>query len=99
MKSKFIFLFLVYLNAGLISQSHAQAPATPDAASAHSSGTNGSSATTLTTTPPGIRPQNGEKDPQKESSSFMGDPSNLDPMKPKKENLKEDEEPVLEDIR
>ncbi|MBC7465311.1 MAG: LysM peptidoglycan-binding domain-containing protein [Bdellovibrio sp.] len=99
MKSKFIFLFLVYLNAGLISQSHAQAPATPDAAAAHSSGTNGSSTPTLTTTPPGVRPQNGEKDPQKESSSFMGDPSNLDPMKPKKENLKEDEEPVLEDIR
>lgn len=35
----------------------------------------------------------------KESSSFMGDPDPLDPLPVKKESLKEDEEPVLQDIR
>ncbi len=35
----------------------------------------------------------------KESSSFIGDPDPLDPLPLKKENLKEDEEPILEDIR
>lgn len=92
MKSKFIFLFLVYINAGLVTyagSAHAQAP----------TGNAAAPGPALTTTPPGVRPQNGENDPQKESSSFMGDPSNIDPMKPKKENLKEDDEPVLEDIR
>lgn len=34
-----------------------------------------------------------------ESSSFIGDPDNLDPLNPNRDNLKEDEEPVLEDIR
>lgn len=34
-----------------------------------------------------------------ESSSFMGDPDNIDPLNPNRENLKEDEEPVLEDIK
>lgn len=40
-----------------------------------------------TTTPPG------------ESSSFIGDPDNLDPLNPNRDNLKDDDEPVLEDIR
>lgn len=35
----------------------------------------------------------------KESSSFVPDPDSLDPLPVKKENLKEDVEPVLEDIR
>lgn len=35
----------------------------------------------------------------KESSSFVPDPDSLDPLPVKNENLKEDEEPVLEDIR
>ncbi|MBC7421324.1 MAG: LysM peptidoglycan-binding domain-containing protein [Bdellovibrio sp.] len=35
----------------------------------------------------------------KESSSFIGDADPLDPLPVKKENLKEDDEPVLEDIR
>ena len=35
----------------------------------------------------------------KESSSFVADPDSLDPLPVKKENLKEDEEPVLDDIR
>ena len=35
----------------------------------------------------------------KESSSFIADPDSLDPLPVKRENLKEDEEPVLEDIR
>ncbi len=34
-----------------------------------------------------------------ESSSFIGDPDPLDPMPVKNENLKEDDEPVLNDIR
>ena len=34
-----------------------------------------------------------------ESSSFIGDPDNIDPLNPTRENLKEDEEPVLEDIK
>ena len=34
-----------------------------------------------------------------ESSSFIPDPDNLDPLNPNRENLKEDEEPVLEDIK
>lgn len=38
-------------------------------------------------------------DLQKESSSFVADPDPLDPLPLKKESLKEDEEPVLEDIR
>ncbi len=35
----------------------------------------------------------------KESSSFVADPDSLDPLPVKKENLKEDDEPVLDDIR
>ncbi len=38
-------------------------------------------------------------DLQKESSSFVADPDPLDPLPLKKESLKEDEEPVLEDIK
>lgn len=34
-----------------------------------------------------------------ESSSFIGDPDNIDPLNPNRDNLKEDEEPVLEDIK
>ena len=37
--------------------------------------------------------------PPNESSSFIGDPDNLDPLNPNRDNLKDDEEPVLEDIR
>lgn len=33
-----------------------------------------------------------------ESSSFMGDPDNIDPLRPRNESLREDEEPVLQDI-
>lgn len=35
----------------------------------------------------------------KESSSFVADPDSLDPLPLKKESLKEDDEPVLEDIK
>lgn len=41
-----------------------------------------------------MRPRGAE-----ESSSFMGDPDPLDPLPVNRENLKEDDEPVLEDIR
>lgn len=34
-----------------------------------------------------------------ESSSFIGDPDNIDPLKANRDNIKEDEEPVLEDIK
>ncbi len=34
-----------------------------------------------------------------ESSSFIGDPDNIDPLNPNRENLKDDTEPVLEDIK
>lgn len=37
--------------------------------------------------------------PPNESSSFIGDPDNIDPLKPNSESIKEDEEPVLEDIK
>lgn len=50
-----------------------------------------------TTTAPPTRPR--IDDLQKESSSFVGDPDPLDPLPLKKESLKEDDEPVLEDIR
>lgn len=35
----------------------------------------------------------------KESSSFVGDPDSLDPLPLKKESLKEDDEPALDDIK
>lgn len=47
---------------------------------------------------PAVRPKP-PQDPNKESSSFMGDPENLDPLRSRQENLKDDAEPVLEDIR
>lgn len=47
---------------------------------------------------PGTRPR-ANHDEKKESSSFLGDADNLDPMQVKDENIKDDEEPVLEDIR
>lgn len=34
-----------------------------------------------------------------DSSSFIGDSDNIDPLNPNRENIKEDEEPVLEDIK
>jgi LysM repeat protein len=34
-----------------------------------------------------------------ESSSFNPDPDNIDPLNPRNENLKDDEEPVLDDIK
>lgn len=51
-------------------------------------------ATDIQSSEPVVRPRNAE-----ESSSFIGDPDPLDPLPVKKENLKDDEEPVLEDIR
>lgn len=33
-----------------------------------------------------------------ESSSFIGDPDNIDPLNPRNESLREDDEPVLEEI-
>lgn len=33
-----------------------------------------------------------------ESSSFIGDPDNIDPLNPRNENIRDDDEPVLEDI-
>lgn len=50
-----------------------------------------------TTAAPPTRPR--IDDLQKESSSFVGDPDPLDPLPLKKESLKDDDEPVLEDIR
>ncbi|MFZ3230309.1 MAG: LysM domain-containing protein [Pseudobdellovibrio sp.] len=47
---------------------------------------------------PVSRPRN-PADLNKESSSFIGDPDSLDVMPTKRENIKEDEEPILEDIR
>ena len=37
--------------------------------------------------------------PPNDSSSFIGDPDNIDPLNPNRDNLKEDAEPVLEDIK
>ncbi|AGH95190.1 LysM peptidoglycan-binding domain-containing protein [Pseudobdellovibrio exovorus] len=34
-----------------------------------------------------------------ESSSFIGDPDNIDPLNPRNENIKDDDEPVLDNIR
>lgn len=48
----------------------------------------------IPTSDPIVRPRDAE-----ESSSFMGDPDQLDPLPVNRENLKEDEEPVLDDIR
>lgn len=48
----------------------------------------------IPTSDPIVRPRDAE-----ESSSFMGDPDQLDPLLVNRENLKEDEEPVLDDIR
>ncbi len=45
-----------------------------------------------------VRPSS-DDELNKESSSYMGDPDPLDPLPVKNENLKEDEEPVLDDIR
>lgn len=47
---------------------------------------------------PKVRPRS-PNDPQKESSSFVGDHENLDPMRTQKESLKDDDEPILEDIK
>lgn len=47
---------------------------------------------------PSVRPKPPE-DLNKESSSFIGDPENLDPMGVRRDSLKEDAEPVLEDIK
>ena len=44
-----------------------------------------------------LRPKN--QQPPQDSSSFMGDADNLDPLNANKDNLKEDDEPVLEDIK
>lgn len=48
--------------------------------------------------PPASRSRN-SSELNKESSSFVADPDPLDPLPVKNENLKEDAEPVLEDIR
>lgn len=34
-----------------------------------------------------------------ESSSFIGDPDNIDPLNPRNESIKDDEEPILDNIR
>lgn len=47
---------------------------------------------------PAVRPKPPD-DLNKESSSFIGDPENIDPMNSRRDSLKEDSEPVLEDIR
>lgn len=45
------------------------------------------------------RPKLGANEPPILGSSFVGELDNLDPMLPNRDNLKEDEEPVLETIR
>lgn len=47
---------------------------------------------------PALRPKPPD-DSNKESSSFIGDPENLDPLRARRENLKDDNEPVLDDIK
>lgn len=37
--------------------------------------------------------------PPNDSSSFISNPDNIDPLNPRNENIKEDEEPVLDNIR
>lgn len=50
------------------------------------------------TRPEAVRPKP-PYDPNKESSSFVGEAENLDPLRSRRENLKDDEEPVLDDIK
>lgn len=84
MKAKLLFLFLICFLTQQTSFAEGAAAGTPAPMPAGPI--------------PGTRPR-GNADPHKESSSFVGDPDSLDPMQVQKENLKEDEEPVLEDIR
>jgi nucleoid-associated protein YgaU len=48
---------------------------------------------------PKSRLKKNDLSPPNESSSFIGDPDNLDPLNPNRDNLKDDNEPVLEDIK
>lgn len=50
------------------------------------------------TKPKGRQKQKNNLQPS-ESSSFIGDPDNIDPLKPNRENIKDDNEPVLDDIK
>ncbi len=47
---------------------------------------------------PAVRPLPPD-DPGKESSSFIGDSENLDPLRARRDSLKDDNEPVLDDIK
>lgn len=47
---------------------------------------------------PAVRPKP-PNDPNQESSSFIGDSENIDPLNSRRDSLKDDSEPVLEDIR
>ena len=83
-----LFLIVFVFLTGFAAQ--AQEPAAPDTPSVPSE------------TPKPAKPLGrvkGNPSPPNDSSSFMGDPDNIDPLNPNRDNLKGDDEPVLEDIK
>jgi len=82
---------------GLAQDSAVGQPAADSNTQQSASAANNSDSSTLDTNKL-IRPKYTDE-LNKESSSFVADPDSLDPLPLKKETLKEDEEPVLDDIK
>lgn len=98
MNIKIIFLLSLILSLKAFTQD--AEPAQPSSASASENG--GAPVPEIQASDavrfPKVRPRS-PNDPQKESSSFVGDHENLDPMRVQKESLKDDDEPILDDIK
>ena len=91
-------LVLMCLASGLsMAQDSAGGPSTDASANQTAAASNSSDSSSLDTNKL-IRPKYTDE-LNKESSSFVADPDSLDPLPLKKETLKEDEEPVLDDIK
>lgn len=93
--------FLVVSLSILISLSSVAQEAAPPAEAPPAESTDGSVAAPDPAKLP--KPKSRQKtkpgNPPNDSSSFIGDPDNLDPLNVNNESLREDDEPVLEDIK
>jgi hypothetical protein len=100
MKNIFVIGFLILFSLNSQSQNSTAPNTSPQAGAApEASGDSTPVVDTSKFEKPKSRQRTKNDEPPHDSSSFIGDPDNLDPLEANHDSLKEDEEPVLEDIK
>ncbi len=93
-------LSLIVLSLFFVMAAEGQEPPPPDSTLVGEApvGTEPGAPVAPLTKPKGRQKQKNNLQPN-ESSSFIGDPDNVDPLNPNRDNIKDDNEPVLDDIK